>query len=113
MGHLELEEVGRRAAELYGQQWDALPVRSQEKWRAAIQAAEATPDAAGETMMEHCAQTAYREWCVSPKEPQKVSGQGIEEMVEKTTKSLAKDADRKPVVKIDPEQPKTAPKNKK
>lgn len=106
MGHLELEEVGRRAAELYGQQWDALPVRSQEKWRAAVQAAEATPDAAGETMMEHCAQKAYREWRKGAIAP-------VAEAPVADTKPLAKDADRKPVVKIDPEPAKAAPKTKK
>lgn len=106
-----LEAAARRAAEAYGQNWLAIPAHSQDKWRAAVQAAEATPNAAGNTMLEHCAQQAYREWRKASTALHTNHTADVFPVLD--TKPLAKDADRKPVVKIDPEQPKAAPKNKK
>ena len=103
-----LEAAAKSAAEAYGQNWLAIPAHSQEKWRQAIQAAEATPEAAGETMLEHCAQTAFRAWRKVTKAAETQATAPVP-----VTKPLPKDVDRKPVVKVDPELPKAAPKAKK
>lgn len=52
----------KRAAELYGQSWDAIPAHSRTRWHQEYQACSVNPNDAGGTNMEKAAHQAYNEF---------------------------------------------------